>query len=294
MGKNIPQTYYQGDVDFQRMCEEQDLDLVVNATPWEWHVPICIAAMENGAHSATEIPAALSIAECWQLVATAEQTQKHCIMLENVNYNRTELFVLQLVRQGNLGELVHLEGGYLHDLREGRLSHTRHFPPYWRLEHAIKRNANLYPTHGLGPLANYLDINRGDRFTHLVALSSPSLGLQEYIANHSGIALPFEKTNFHSGDFISCLIQTAKGKTIYLAYNVNSPRPYSRIHTVQGTQGIFEGYPDRLYLDGISPNHQWEDISPYIQASPPPLWERWQKEICTIQKPTRLRAWWNG
>jgi predicted dehydrogenase len=147
-----PRLYTRGPTDFVRLCETEDLDLVYNATPWEWHVPICVAAMRNGKHAATEVPAAYTLEDCWQLVEEAERHRKHCVMMENCNYDRMELMVLHMVRRGIFGEILHGEGGYLHDLRAVK------FSPWgeglWRRAHSIRRNGNLYPTHGLGPIAN--------------------------------------------------------------------------------------------------------------------------------------------
>ena len=172
-----PTGYTQGERDFERLCQEEDVDLVYNATPWEWHVPICASAMENGKHAATEIPAAYTLEDCWKLVEYAEKYEKHCSMMENVNYGRMEMLAFNLVRQGLLGEILHAEGGYLHDLRSIKFEDKDE--GLWRRAHAMQRNGNMYPTHGLGPIANCMDINRGDRFATLVSMSSPSRGLQE-------------------------------------------------------------------------------------------------------------------
>jgi hypothetical protein len=167
-GQPKPAGYSQGKTDFKRMCERDDLDLVYTATPWEWHVPICVEAMKTGKHAAVEVPAAITLDECWELVETSENTKKHCVMMENCCYGRAELTVLYMVRRGLLGEIVHAEGGYLHDLRELKFSSSGE--GMWRLEHSARRNANVYPTHGLGPLAECMNINHGDQFDYLVSL----------------------------------------------------------------------------------------------------------------------------
>ena len=150
-GKPEPKAYTRGPEDFRRMCEEEDLDLVFTATPWEWHAPVCLAAMRNGKHAATEVPMAVTIDECWELVETAEKTRRHCVMMENCCYDRTEMMILNMVRQGLFGELLHAECGYLHDLRALKL--TDFYEGRWRIRHSIERNGDLYPTHGLGPVA---------------------------------------------------------------------------------------------------------------------------------------------
>lgn len=271
-GRPAPTLYTRGERDFERMCGEEDLDLVYNATPWRWHVPICLEAMRTGSHSATEVPAATSIEDCWALVETAEAQAKHCVMMENVNYGRSELMVLNMVRQGLLGEILHAEGGYLHDLRGIKFSEEGE--GLWRRDWATKRNANLYPTHGLGPVANCLDINRGDRFERLVSFSSPSRGLQEWARTHYPEGHPKRRERYVLGDVNVSLIHTALGKTIFVGHDTNLPRPYSRIHTVQGTRGLFQGYPDRVYVEGRSDDHAWDEVEVWRDEFEHPLWKR--------------------
>ena len=222
-GHPRPALYTNGETDFERLCAEADLDLVYNATPWRFHVPICVAAMENGKHAATEVPAAYTLEDCWKLVETAERTGRHCAMMENVNYGRAELLCLNLVRQGLLGEILHAECGYLHDLRGIKFADEGE--GLWRRDHSWTRNGNLYPTHGLGPVANCMDINRGDRFATLVSMSSPSRGLQEWAAANYPDDHPKRAETFALGDVNGSLIQTALGKTIYVAHDTNLPRP---------------------------------------------------------------------
>lgn len=256
-----PTAYTRGDWDFVRMCEEEDLDLVYTATPWEWHVPVMLAAMENGKHAATEIPAAYTIEDCWKLVEAAEKYDKHCVMQENCNYDRPELMVFNMVRQGMFGELLHAECGYLHDLRGIKFEDRNE--GLWRREHSILRNGNLYPTHGLGPIANCMDIDRGDRFEYLVSMSSPSRGLQLYAEANYPEGDPKRDEQYALGDVNSSLIKTAEGRTIYLGHNTNLPRPYSRIHMLEGTKGIFQGYPNRVYFEGYGRPHRWIDDQGY-------------------------------
>ena len=270
-GQPAPRLYTRGPTDFMRLCETEALDLVFTATPWEWHVPVCVAAMRNGKHAATEVPAAVSLEECWQLVEEAEKHQKHCVMMENCNYDRMELMVLNMVRQGVFGEILHAEGGYLHDLREVKFANEGE--GLWRRAHAMRRNGNLYPTHGLGPVSNCLNINRGDRFAYLVSMSGPSRGLQDYARDHFPADAPQRKEKFVLGDVNCSLIKTANGRTIVVGHDTNLPRPYSRIHQVQGTKGLFQGYPSRVYVEGRSPEHQWETPDKYLPEFEHPLWK---------------------
>jgi predicted dehydrogenase len=279
-GQAPPTLYTRGPTDFLRLCETESLDLVFNATPWEWHVPICVAAMRNGKHAATEVPAAVSLEECWQLVEEAEKHAKHCVMMENCNYDRPELLALNLVRKGMLGDILHAEGGYLHDLRAVKFANEGE--GLWRRAHAWRRNGNFYPTHGLGPVANCLDINRGDRFAYLVSMSGPSRGLQQWARDHYPEDAPQRKESFLLGDVNTSLIKTANGKTIHVGHDTNLPRPYSRIHIVQGTKGIIQGYPNRVYIEGRSPGHRWETMDTYYPEFEHPLWKFDQARSATI------------
>lgn len=269
-GHPKPTGYSRGEYDFVRLCEEEDLDLVFTATPWRWHVPVCVAAMKNGKHTATEVPAAVTIDECWQLVETAEKYHKHCVMMENCNYGRRELLFLNLVRKSLLGEIMHAECGYLHDLRTVKYDNHEGL---WRREHSKNRNGNLYPTHGLGPVAQCMDINRGNQFDYLVSMSSNSRGLQEYVLNNFPEGSKERQEKYVLGDVNVSLIKTVKGQTIYLNHDTNLPRPYSRINIVQGTKGIVRGYPNQVHIEGKSPGHRWEDIEDYFEEFDHPLWK---------------------
>ena len=256
-GRAPPAMYGRHETDFVRMCETEDLDLVFTATPWEWHVPVCVSAMENGKHAATEVPATYTTDDCWRLVEYAEKYRKHCVMMENCNYDRPEMMVFHMARLGLLGDILHAECGYLHDLREIKFSEVGE--GLWRRAHSMVRDGNLYPTHGLGPVANVMDINRGDQFEYLVSMSSPSQGLQEWaMANYPENHLK-RRERYVLGDVNTTMIKTVRGRTIYLSHDTNLPRPYSRIHMVQGTKGLFQGYPHRVHIEGLSPGHEWQD-----------------------------------
>lgn len=270
-GHPEPAAYFRGPRDFERLCETEDLDLVYTATPWEWHIPVCLSAMKNGKHAATEVPAAMTLDDCWALVEAAEKYRRHCVMMENCNYGRSEMMVFNMVRQGLFGEILHAGGGYLHDLRAIKFENANE--GLWRRAWSMKKNANLYPTHGLGPVANCMDINRGDRFEYLVSMSTPSRGLQRYAQDHFPEGAPQRSEKFVLGDVNSSLIRTARGKTILVSHDTNLPRPYSRINMVQGTKGLFQGYPDRVHVEGRSPEHTWEDAKAYLEEFDHPLWK---------------------
>lgn len=279
-GKPKPNGYSRGENDFKRMCAEEELDLVVTATPWRWHVPICVEAMKTGSHAATEVPAAVTIDECWELVETAEKYRRHCVMLENVCYMRPEMMILNMVRKGVFGELLHGEGAYNHDLRHYKLGGL--YEKDWRVYHSMKRNGNLYPTHGLGPIAQCMNINRGDRFDYLVSMSSPSRGLQEYALKTLGPDHPFSKAKYKLGDINTSLIMTASGKTIYLVHDTNLPRPYSRINLIQGTHGITRGFSDMthanlIHIEGRTKEHEWEPLLDFAEEFEHPFIRSYQE-----------------
>jgi hypothetical protein len=192
-------------------------------------------------------------------------------MMENCNYDRPEMMVFNLARQGLLGEILHAECGYLHDLRAIKFSEEGE--GLWRRQHSIERNGNLYPTHGLGPVANVMDINRGDRFDYLVSMSSPSRGLQDWAEENYPAGHPKRQEEYRLGDVNTALIKTARGRTIYLSHDTNLPRPYSRIHMVQGTKGIFQGYPHRVHIEGMSEGHQWQEWTELLEEYDHPLWQ---------------------
>ena len=276
-GHAAPRLYTEGERDFERMCADEDLDLVYTATPWRWHVPVALAAMENGKHAASEVPFAMTLDDCWALVEAAERHEKHCVMMENCNYDRPEMMVLNMVRQGVLGEVLHAECGYLHDLREIKFADEGE--GLWRRDWARTHDANLYPTHGLGPVANCMEINRGDQFDYLVSMSSPSRGLQAWAEEHYPPGHPKRQETYTLGDVNASLIKTKKGRTIYVVNDTNLPRPYSRIHMVQGTKGLFQGYPNRVYLEGRSAEpHAWDDAEAWYDEYEHPLWKNITEE----------------
>lgn len=205
------------------------------------------------------------------MVEYAEKYQKHCMMMENCNYDRPEMMVFHMARLGHFGEILHAECGYLHDLRSIKFSETGE--GLWRRAHSMVRDGNLYPTHGLGPVANVMDINRGDRFDYLVSMSSPSRGLQEWAQAQYPEGHPKRQERYMLGDVNTTMIKTVQGRTIYLGHDTNLPRPYSRIHMVQGTKGIFQGYPNRVYVEGRSPSHQWQDWMELREEFDHPLWK---------------------
>jgi predicted dehydrogenase len=233
---------YSGEEDWRKMCERDDIDLIYNATPWELHVPIALCAMDHGKHAVVEVPAALTVSDSWALVDKAEEKQLHCMMLENCCYDFFELATLNMARRGVLGEIIHVEGAYIHDLRKSKFDG---YYKHWRLEYSKYHTGNPYPTHGLGPIAQILGINQGDRMEYLSSVSTNQFGLSLYAKNNlQNDERITQSERYKLGDMNTTIIHTAKGKTIMIQHDTTSPRPYSRIHLVQGTNGMAVKYPD--------------------------------------------------
>ena len=242
--KGLPRAEsYTGPEDWKQVCERADVDLVYVCTHWDLHTPIGVYAMEHGKHVALEVPAALTVKECWQLVNTAEKTRRHCIQLENCNYDFFEMATLNMVQKGLFGEIVHAEGAYIHDLRYLNFNDTTGYWNMWRLKHNTLENGNLYPTHGFGPIAHILNIHRGDRMDYLVSVSSGQFGMTAYAKEKFGEDSEYAQTAYLNGDMNTSVIRTLKGKTVMLQHDVTSPRPYSRLHTISGTKGFAQKYP---------------------------------------------------
>ena len=291
-GRPKPKIYRDGPEDFRNMVSNEDLDGVYIATPWEWHHPMAMAAMENGCNVGTEVPAALTINECWDLVNTSEKSGKLCMIMENVNYRRDIMAVLNMVRKDLFGELLHCQGGYQHDLRHVKFNDGKgaygggvefgekgFSEARWRTQHSVDKNADLYPTHGLGPISPMLNINRGNRMLHLTSTASQSRGLHEYIVKNGGEDHPNAKINFKLGDVVTTVIKCANGQTIMLSHDTNSPRPYSLNFRVQGTKGIWMKDNKSIYIEGRSPeSHRWEKDEPYLKEYDHPLWKRFEQQ----------------
>jgi hypothetical protein len=270
-GQKSPAIYSEGERDFERLSARDDLDLIYIATPWEWHVPQVLAALKEGKHVGTEVPAAYTLEDCWNIVEASERARRHCLIMENCCYDHSETTVLNMVRTGVLGDLVHGECAYNHDLRE--ILFENKDEGLWRRRHHTLRDSNLYPTHGLGPMAMYMDINRGDRFDQIVSMSSTHLGLESYRKDHVPAGDPKWKEIYKTGDYNTSIIKTARGRTIMLQHNVSTPRPYDRINLIQGTKGIFRDYPARIFLDGQEGGHTWGSLDKYKDKYESPLWK---------------------
>jgi hypothetical protein len=266
-GQPTPRLYGRGPTDFKRLCEEEELDAVICATPWEFHAPVCLAAMNNNKHAACEVPLVQTLEESWELVETYEKTGKWAsIVLGGFG----DMTLLNMVRKGLLGDIIHVESGYVHDLRLVKFDPERE---PWRLQPAIDRNGNLYPDHPMRNMMPVLDINHGDRFDHLVSMSSKSVMLNRYAAKYYGKDHPYATKKMALGDYNATLIRTVDGKLVTLNHDTHTPHPREGFR-IQGTNGVYFKERDnkRIYIDGRSPEeHQWENADKYLEEYAHPL-----------------------
>ncbi len=292
--------YANGKENFKQLLQRTDIDAVIIATPWEWHIPQALEAINNGIIPGVEVCGAIKLTDCWDIVNASEKTGIPVMCLENVCYRRDVLAVYNMVRKGMFGELLHLQGGYEHDLRgvkfnDGKTAYDSGVEfgekglseAKWRTNHSLYRNGELYPTHGLGPVAMMIDANRGNLLTRLSSVATKARGLHKYIVNHpqGGVNHPNAKFNFKLGDIVTTQIQTLNGETIILTHDTNSPRPYNLGFRVQGTQGLWQDFSSgalnagHIYIEGISPKaHQWENPEAYLKQHDHPLWKRFEKD----------------
>lgn len=287
-GQPVAATFGQHEHSYRDLLERTDVDAVIISTPWLWHTPMAVDAMKAGKYAGLEVSAATTLAECWDLVDTHEATGTHMMLLENVNYRRDIMAVLRMVREGVFGELVHFRCGYQHDLREVKFNDGKQ--PYgggvefgdkaisearWRTLHSLKRNADVYPTHGLGPVAVMADINRGNRLESLTSSATKAIGLHNHIVARGGEDHPNAALKWRQGDVITTTITTANGETIIVTHDCNLPRPYSLGFRVQGAKGLWEVDGSRIYVEGQSEPHRWDEAAPWLEKYDHPLWQRY-------------------
>jgi hypothetical protein len=281
VGRPAPALYTKGDLDYRRMLERTDIDIVFISTPWEWHVPMAVDTMKAGKHAFVEVPAAYTVDGCWELVETSEKTQRHCMMLENVNYGREELMVLNMCQMGLFGELLHGEAAYIHDLR-WQMNEIEHGTGSWRTLHYTRRNGNLYPTHGLGPVCHYMNVNRGDRLDFMSSVSSNARTREIYAKEKFPIGHDRRNLKFVCGDINTSIVRTVMGKTIMIQWDEQLPRPYTRHNFIQGTRGAWGGFPNRIAIEeeGKSAERwtQGAELKPWYDKYDHPLWKKLQAE----------------
>ena len=290
-----PKVYTNSEYAFEKMLNNEDLDCVIISSPWEWHVPMSVAAMKAGVpYVGVEVSAANTLEECWDLVNVSEATGSHLNILENVCYRRDCMAVLNMVRQNIFGELLHARCGYEHDLRDGKFNDGNH-PGYrkgdelrmgptayaeaqWRTNHSVHRNGDIYPTHGIGPVANCLNINRGNRFISMSSMASQSRGLHKYIIENGGADHPYADIQFNLGDIVTSMVKCSNGQTIIITHDTNSPRPYSLGFRIQGTNGLWMNEGDHIYIEGQSKPHTWDDTETWFKKYDHTMWKNMEQQ----------------
>lgn len=291
-GRRKPQTYgADGDKNaWKKLLVQKDIDAVLIVTPWEWHAPMAIAAMEAKIAVGCEVVAGITLQDHWDVLRTQQRTGTPYMLLENVCYRRDVMAVLQMVRAGLFGELVHLQAGYQHDLRGVKLNSGNPDEPYdsgvefgakgwsearWRTAHSVARNGELYPSHGIGPCAMYVDIHRGNRFTHINAFATKARGLHDYIVKKAGSDHPNAKVKFKLGDVVTTTLRCENGETIILQHDTSLPRPYSLGFRVQGTDGLWMDINKSIHVEGRSQPHKWDEAQKYYDQYDHPLWKKY-------------------
>lgn len=299
-GRPEPLTFPKGNYDYKNLLRRTEVDAVIIATPWEWHIPQAIDSIQAGKIPGVEVCGAIQLKDCWEIVNASEKFGIPVMALENVCYRRDILAVYNMVRQGIFGELLHLQGGYEHDLRGVKFNDGT--TPYnsgvefgekgysearWRTQHSVNRNGDLYPTHGLGPVAMMIDVNRGNLLTRLSSVATKARGLHQYIVKHpkGGSNHPNASVKFKLGDIVNTQIQTANGETILLTHDTNSPRPYNLGFRVQGTEGIWQDQhagqfnAGLIYIEGKSAKaHAWENPEKWLREYDHPLWKKFESQ----------------
>ncbi len=291
-GYDVAEEYTGSEYAYREMLRRSDLEGVIISTPWLWHTRMAVDTMRAGKYAGVEVSAANTLQECWDLVNAYEETGVPVMIMENVCYRRDVMAVLQMVREGLFGELLHARCGYQHDLREVKFNNGSQAygggvefgekafsEASWRTIHSLHRNGDIYPTHGAGPVATMLNINRGNRFMSLTSSATKSVGLNRYIVNHpkGGPHHPNAGLKWKLGDVITTTINTTNGETIVVTHDCNSPRPYSLGFRVQGTAGLteFDQHTKRIYIEHVSPSHEWEEMDAYLEQYDHPLWKKY-------------------
>jgi len=290
-GRKQPLVFGKHEEDYLNLLDSKDVDAVIIATPWLWHTKMAVAAMQAGVYAGLEVSASQTIEECWDLVNTHEATGTHMMFLENVNFRRDVMAVLNMVKQQVFGEMIHYRCGYQHDLREVKFNNGKQ--PYgggvefgakgtseakWRTKHSVYRNGDTYPTHGVGPIAAMANINRGNRFVSMTASATKAVGLHNHIVAQGGAAHPNAKIKFKQGDVITSTIVCANGETIIVTHDTNLPRPYSLGFRVQGAKGLWEKDGDRIYIEGKSEPHRWDAAQDWLTQYDHPVWKKYEAE----------------
>jgi predicted dehydrogenase len=266
-GRPSPRLYGRTRTDFQRMCEKEDLDCVICCTSWEWHAPVLLSAMRNGKHGCSEVPLIQTLDEAWEIVETHEKTGKWATM----GFKPSHTTLTNMVYQGLIGDVLHCEGGYVHDLRQVKFSPTSE---PWRLQFSVDRNANLYPDHPTCALAPIMDVNHGDRFDFLVTVCSKAVMLNRYAELLYGPKNPYATTRFKLGDYNATLLRTVNGKLYTLNHDTGTPHP-REFTRIQGSKGVLFApgakFGRFIYVDGMKPPHEWQSADKFYAQYAHPI-----------------------
>ena len=279
-GQGKPEGYSKDEYVFQQLMNRDDLDAVIITTPWEWHTRMAVYGMKAGKYVGVEVPAALTIEECWDLVKTHEQTKVPCMMMENWSFRRDNLAVLNMIRKGLLGETVHCHCAHSHDCIDHWFFDAETGKDRWSAKYLVNRNRDQYPSHQLGPVISWMDIGCGDYFDYVTATATDSRGINDYFTHKFGPDHPNTKRKFAQGDIVTTVIRTKKGKTIVDNYDMQLPRPYDNRWLIQGTRGIYNEQRDSVYVTDKSPKyHQWEPFGPYQEEYDHIWWKVMQGKV---------------
>ncbi len=263
-GQKKPEGYSKNEYVFKQLMERDDLDAVIIAAPWEWHTPMAVYGMKAGKYAGVEVPAAMTLTECWDLVNTYEQTRVPCMMLENWSFRRDNLAVLNMIRKGLLGEIVHCHCAHSHDCIDHWFFDRETGKDRWIAKYLVNRNRDQYPTHQLGPVISWMDIGCGDYFDYLTSTATDCFGINDYFIRKFGPDHPNAKRKYAQGDIVTTVVRTKKGKSIVINYDMQLPRPYDNRWMIQGTHGIYNEQRNAVYITGRSPEyHKWESFDPY-------------------------------
>lgn len=293
-----PKIFKNGDLDYRNLLELEELDAVIISTPWEWHFPQTIDAMQAGKITGLEVSGALNLNECYKYVKVYEETRVPVFAMENVCYRRDIMAIMNMVRKGKFGELIHGQGGYQHDLRavlfndgKNAIGHGVEFgekgfsEAAWRTDHYVERNGDLYPTHSLGPISTMMDVNRGNRITHLTSMVSKQAGLTHYVKKEGGKNHPNAKVNFKQGDIVQTMLKCENGETILLTHDTSLQRPYNLGFRVQGTDGIWQefgagGFDEGLlyFEEEMKHSHQWKNSEEHLKEFDHPYWKKYEQK----------------
>ena len=260
--------------DFREFLGRDDVDAVLATGPWSSHVPVCVAAMRAGKYAATEVGCTNSMEDCWQLVRTFEETGMPCMMLENCCYSRREMMILNMVKKGLFGEVIHAKCGYRHCLR-GLLTSQE---PHYRLNHNMCRNGDMYLTHGVGPVMQWLSINRGNRFLTIRSTASKSRSWEKYISEHDVADKSLKGRHFNMGDVVSSTLTCANGETVDIYHCISLPGPYSRFGRLDGTQGCYSEEKAGVWIEGISKPEKYDSLDSMYPRYEHPLWRSYKRK----------------